>query len=372
MRITAIRTDRLVVPLDPPFPAAWDPVPRTTFPVTIVRVETDEGVVGIGSGDTMDGFGAFEHLFVGQDPLAIARHVRTIETIDFHAGRYWPLEVALWDIAGQVAGLPVATLFGGALEAIPAYASCGMLLRPAERAESALRLCDEGFQAMKIRVDPRTPKRLEEGLAAVVATRHAVGDRMELMVDLNQGWRMAGDRGASLDVVAARRVAERLAEVDVLWMEEPLAGTDLRGLAALRASAPGIRIAGGEMTRTFAEALAALDADAFDVYQPDVVLAAGMLRTRTIAEVALARNRWFTPHTWTNGIGLLANLHVAAGVGGGPYLEFPYDPPGWTPARRDAALAEPVRPGPDGMLRVPATPGIGIVLDEDAIRRFAA
>ncbi len=65
----------------------------------------------------------------------------------------------------------------------------------------------------------------------------------------------------------------------MLWVEEPLLGTDLRGLAALRATAPWIRVAGGEMTRTFAESLAALDADAFDVYQPDAVLAAGMLRT---------------------------------------------------------------------------------------------
>jgi L-alanine-DL-glutamate epimerase-like enolase superfamily enzyme len=148
VRISAIRLQRLVIPLDPPVPAAWDPVPRTTFSVTIVRVETDEGVVGIGSGDTMDGFEAFEHLFVGQDPLAIARHVRALETIDFHAGRYWPLEVALWDIAGQVAGLPVATLFGGATDGIPAYASCGMLLPAAERAESALRLREEGFRAL--------------------------------------------------------------------------------------------------------------------------------------------------------------------------------------------------------------------------------
>src|SRR5919112_1727757 len=219
MRITAIRTDRLVVPLDPPFPAAWDPVPRTTFPVTIVRVETDEGVVGIGSGDTMDGFGAFEHLFVGQDPLAIARHVRVLETIDFHAGRYWPLEVALWDIAGQVAGLPVSVLFGGASDAIPAYASSGMLLPPAERAESALRLREAGFGALKTRVDPA---RLADGLAAVTATRHQVGDSMAIMVDLNQGWRMAGDTRASLDVVAARRIAAQLAELDVLWVEEPL------------------------------------------------------------------------------------------------------------------------------------------------------
>jgi D-galactarolactone cycloisomerase len=369
MRITGIRVDRLRVPLDPPFPAAWDPVPRTAFPVSIVRVETDEGVVGVGSGDTMDGFDAFAHLFIGQDPLAIARHVRVLESIDFHAGRYWPLEVALWDIAGIVAGLPVATLLGGATDGIPAYASCGTLLPAAERAESAARLREAGFGALKIRVDP---SRLEDGLAAVTATRHEIGDTMAIMVDLNQGWRMAGDTRPSLDPVAARRIAARLAELDVLWVEEPLAGTDLAGLAALRASAPGIRIAGGEMTRTFAEGLAALDADAFDVYQPDVVLAAGMLRTRTIAELALARNRWFTPHTWTNGIGLLANLHVVAGVGGGPFIEFPYDPPGWTPERRDAFLAEPIRPDASGVLRVPTVPGIGAVLDEAAIRRYAA
>ena len=211
---------------------------------------------------------------------------------------------------------------------------------PAARAESALQLREEGFRALKIRVDPR---RLDEGIAAVAATRDAVGETMEIMVDLNQGWRMAGDASASLDPVAARAIAARLAELGVLWLEEPLAGTDLAGLAALRASHPGVRIAGGEMTRTFAEQVAALDADAFDVHQSDVVLAAGMSRTRTLAELALARNRWFTPHTWTNGIGLLANLAVSAGVGGGPFLEFPYDPPGWSAERRDFMLEEPVR-----------------------------
>ena len=73
MRITGIRLQRLTVPLDPPFPAAWDPVPRTAFAVTIVRVETDEGVVGIGSGDTMDGFAAFEHLLSRRPTGAEAR-----------------------------------------------------------------------------------------------------------------------------------------------------------------------------------------------------------------------------------------------------------------------------------------------------------
>jgi D-galactarolactone cycloisomerase len=369
VRIGAIRLQRLRVPLDPPFPAAWDPVPRTEFPVTIVRVETDEGVVGIGSGDTMDGFEAFEHLFIGEDPLAIDRHVRVLETIDFHAGRYWPLEAALWDIAGQVARQSVAQMFGGATDAIPAYASCGMLLSAPERAESALRLREEGFRALKIRVDPR---RLDEGLAAVSATRAAVGESMDIMVDLNQGWRMAGDTTPSIDVATAREIGARLADEGVLWMEEPLDGTDLPGLASLRAAGLGVRIAGGEMTRTHHEALWALASDAFDVYQEDVVLAGGMLRNRTLAEMVMARGRWFTPHTWTNGLGLLANLHVAAGVGAGPYLEFPYDPPGWTPERRDAFLAEPIRPDTDGLLHVPALPGLGAYLDEVSVRRYAA
>ena len=370
MRITSIRLDRLVLPLDPPFPAAWDPVPRRTFAATIVRVETDEGVVGIGSGDTMDGFDAFIHLFIGTDPLAIAHHVQVLETIDFHAGRYWPLEAALWDIVGQVAGVPVATLFGGATTGIPAYASCGMLLAPAARAESALRLRDEGFTALKIRVDPR---RLEEGLAAVAATRHAVGDSMAIMVDLNQGWRMAGDTTPSLDPVAAREIAVQLAEYDVLWLEEPLAGTDLRrpgrapGVGAgrphrRRRDDPHVRRAAGRASRPTRSTS----------ISPTSCWPPGCSTAGRIAELALARGRWYTPHTWTNGIGLLANLQVAAGVGGGPFIEFPYDPPGWTPERRDFMLAEPIRPGPDGVLRVPTTPGLGIVLDEAALKRYAA
>src|SRR5579862_7583372 len=125
MRITAIHLQRLRLPLDPPFYAAWDPMPRRHFEATIVRVETDAGLVGIGSGDTMDGFESYQHLFVGQDPLALARHARALETVAFHGGRPWPFEAALWDLAGQVAGLPVARLLGGAHEHLAAYASWG-------------------------------------------------------------------------------------------------------------------------------------------------------------------------------------------------------------------------------------------------------
>ena len=169
---------------------------------------------------------------------------------------------------------------------------------------------------------------------------------------------------------AVRRLAAELADLGVLWLEEPLPGGDLAGMRALREQA-GIRVAGGEMARSVPELLDALGAGALDVVQPDVVLSVGMLRARTVAELARLGHHWFTPHTWTNGLGLLANLHVAAGVGGGPYLEFPYDPPGWTEQRRDFFLAEPLRIDPGGYLTVPGRPGLGVEIDETAAARFA-
>jgi L-alanine-DL-glutamate epimerase-like enolase superfamily enzyme len=366
MKITSIRLDRMRLPLDPPFHAAWDPVPRRHFDATLVRVETDEGLTGYGSGDTMDGFEPFESLFVGTDPLQIARHVRRLETISFHAGRYWPLEAALWDIAGQACGQPVATLFGGAADRLPAYASFGEAKSPQQRADEALAARQAGFRAVKIRI---TREDIAGGLAAVRAARLAAGDDLQIMVDLNQWWRMSGDIGPALDVAAVRRLAAELSELGVFWVEEPLPAADLTGMRMLREQV-GIRVAGGEMARTPAELLDALAADALDVLQPDVVLAVGMLRARMLAELALLRGRWFTPHTWTNGLGLLANLHVAAGVGGGPYLEFPYDPPGWTPQRRDFFLAEPVEIDADGCVRVPELPGLGARIDADAVARW--
>ena len=358
MKIERVRLERRSIELDPPFHPAWDPEPRRLFEATLVLVETDEGLTGIGSGDTMDGFERYEHLFVGHDPLAVERHVAVLETITFHAGRYWPLEAALWDLAGKAAGKTAAELLGGQLDRVAAYASTGEQRSPAERAESAQRLREEGFKALKLRID-RT--KLDEGLAAVEAVREAVGDSMEIMVDLNQGWRMPGDVGPALDFATVASTAARLRELDVFWLEEPLPREDVKGYASLRQDS-GLRIAGGEMARTTTELEAFEAADALDVYQPDAVLSVGLLRERELAERVTARGHFFTPHTWTNGIGLLANLHLTAGVGGGPYFEFPYDPPGWTPERRDFMLAEPVRVDVEGFVTVPDRPGLGFEL----------
>lgn len=354
--------------LDSPFLAAWDPKPRRIVEATLVFVDTDEGLTGIGSGDTMSDFSRFAHHFVGEDPRRMSRHVRVLESLSFHARRYWPLEAALWDLVGKICAQPVSNLFGGETDRIPAYASTGVLMDPADRARMATACGDRGFKAIKLRVDPW---RFEEGVETVEAVVEAVGDSMDVMVDINQAWRMAGDDRRSIDLTMARRVVRRLEGLGVLWLEEPLPLSDVGGLKSLRSTGT-LRIAGGEMVRTPEELLRLLREDALDVYQPDVVLSIGMARCRTIGELALASGRWFTPHTWTDGgIGLLANLHVAAGVGGGPYLEFPYDPPGWTPEVRDFLLAEPLDIDADGCLRVPDRPGLGVRLDErilDAIR----
>jgi len=366
VRITDVRVDRLRLPLDPPFPAAWDPVPRTAFEAAVVRVETDAGITGIGGGDTLAGLAGREEMFVGEDPLRIARHARVIETINFHGGRLWPLEAALWDIAGKAAGVPVATLLGGAADRLPAYASFGMPLPPDDRVTAALAARERGFRAMKIRVDRGRPA---AGVAAVRAVREALGPEFTLMVDLNQGWRMPGDASPPLDRPAVRALVGELMELGVHWIEEPLPYGDIAGLRELREQT-GVRIAYGEMLPTAADVLALDDAGAVDVLQIDAMLSVGMARARMLGELALLRGRTFTPHTWSDGLGLLANLHVAAGVGGGPYLEFPYDPPGWTPARRDFFLSEPIDIDADGCVRVPDRPGLGAVLDEDAVARY--
>ena len=369
MKISAIRIVRLRLPLDPPFHAAWDPVPRRELEATLVLVDTDAGLTGVGSGDVMDGFERYEHLFVGEDPLAIERHVLVLETIAFHAGRFWPFEAALWDLAGKVDGRPTAELLGAPpCLRIRAYASFGEAKAAEERAEGALALRDEDFGALKLRIDRG---QVADGIAAVAAVREAIGDTMEIAVDLNQGWRMPGDVSPPLAREEVRRLAGELRELGIMWLEEPLPAHDVDGLAALRRES-GLRIAGGEMARTVHELDAYLAADALDVYQPDAVLAVGITRGLEVAHRAKAAGHWFTPHTWTNGVGLLANLHMAAAAGAVPYLEFPYDPPGWTPARRDFMLAEPIRVASDGSVGVPAAPGLGIALDDDAVRRYSA
>src|SRR5690606_8729888 len=116
-----------------------------------VRIETDAGVTGIGSGDLMLGFAGHEHLFIGEDPTRLERHWRVIDNLSFHYGRCWPLDLALWDLAGKIAGMPCWRLLGGRSDRVRAYASSGALRGPEEMADLAEMLAERGFPAMKIR-----------------------------------------------------------------------------------------------------------------------------------------------------------------------------------------------------------------------------
>jgi len=353
--------------LDPPFPAAWDPTPRTGFPVTIVRVFDSSGVVGIGSGDTMRDLVDYHDLFMGRDPLDLERHESVIANISFHSGRMWPLDVAIWDLAGKLTGRPVWQMVGGRSNRVRPYLSTGTHRSPGATVEQATAALADGYEAIKLRFGRASP---DDDLTVLTAVREAVGDEMELMVDCNQGWRMPWDTATSWDLDTARSVGKELDELDVYWMEEPLHRGDYRGMAALR-SELHTRIAGGEMTRQLHELQALLDHGSLDVYQPDVVLTGGLRGLARLAGQVEAKGAIFSPHTWGNGIGLIANCHLAAGAASAPFIEYPLDGPEWTAERRDYPLVTTLRPDADGILTLSHAPGLGLELDEDRLAATA-
>jgi L-alanine-DL-glutamate epimerase-like enolase superfamily enzyme len=365
MKIAAIEISHHRLPLDPPFKASWDGCARTHFDATIVRVKTDDGLEGWGSGDLMVGFDGHEDLFVGEDPLRLERHHTVLSHIDFHYGRCWPLDLALWDLAGKICGQPVWKLLGGRHSRVRAYASSGALRGPSEMADAAERFLAEGFPALKVRFHRGDWR---EDVAALTAVRARVGDRLELMVDCNQGWRMPWDVEPPWTLKDALDVARELEPLGVYWMEEPLHRADIDGMQRLR-GATSLRIAGGEMTRDPSAFRDLLKAGSLDILQPDAALVGGITGLRRVAQMAEQFGIGFTPHTWTSGAGVVANLHLAAGVANAPFLEFPYDPPDWGLDRRDFMLAEPLRPDAEGWLNLPDAPGLGYELNEGMLRR---
>ncbi len=358
MRIDGIEIRHYRLPLDPPFNASWDPNPRRSHTCTLVRV-TAGAYEGVGSGDSMLGFAGHEPLFIGQDPFAIERHVQLLDNLQFHYGRMWPLEVALWDLMGKISGQPLWKLLGGRSATVPLYASTGERRDTASRAASVKKLQEAGFRAVKIRFHAADPR---DDLAVVRAAREAVGEAMAIMVDANQGWQMPWDSAPTWDFKTALWMADALAELDVYWLEEPLHRHDYRGLAALRKRS-SVRIAGGEGNREFAELREYLRHGSLDVYQPDVVWSSGILRARQLASQVEAAGCIYSPHTWGDGLVLLANLHVVGGASRAPFVEFPYDPPAWTPARRDYILPEPVLAAGDGTITLSDKPGLGVEVD---------
>ena len=131
-----------------------------------------------------------------------------------------------------------------------------------------------------------------------------------------------------------------------------------------------MRIAAGEMVRSTAEARSLVTRGAVDVVQPDVVLSGGIAGAREVAVLAAEHGKMWSPHTWSNGYGLLANLHAALAFSTCPYLEVPFDPPAWSAERRDWLLPVTLEIAPDGTIGPPDGPGLGVVPDWDALEQY--
>lgn len=364
MKIDSIEAASYRIPLDPPFRASWDPQPRTSFTSHIVRVRAGE-FEGVASGDAMPGLADSAGLFVGQDVFDHERHARVCENLSFHFGRMWPIEVAIWDLAGKIRGEPLWRMLGAEVPRVRVYASTGERIAAEERCESAVRLRDEGFPAMKFRFHADDPA---DDIAVVRAVREAVGSAMQIMVDANQGWRMPWDTSPAWDVKTALDVADQLSQLGVYWLEEPLDRHNYRDLAYLKKWST-VKIAGGEGNRELAELDEYLVHDSLDVYQPDVAWTTGVLRGTEIARTAAAAGAMYTPHTWGDGLVLMANLQVAAACSNAPFVEFAYDPPNWTLQRRDFMLTAPIL-ARDGYVTLPDAPGLGVEIDWNRIEEF--
>lgn len=327
----------------------------------------EDGREGVGSGDLMHGFAGREDLFIGQDPRAVERHYEVLSHIQFHHGRCWPLDLALWDLNGKITGEPVWRMLGGRADRVRLYASSGVLRDPGAMAETAQRYREDGFGAMKVRFSASASGRggWRDDVKALEALRAAVGDGFELMVDCNQGWRMPWDTSAPWTLKDALQVARALEGLGIYWIEEPLHRADRKGMAALRRMSD-LRIAGGEMTRELHEFRDLVEERCLDVLQPDAALVGGITGLRRVAQMARMAGLAFTPHSWTNGIAVLANAHLTAGVAEAAWCEWPYDPPEWSLARRDFPMAEPVR-AEDGWLVLSEAPGLGLTLDEERL-----
>jgi D-galactarolactone cycloisomerase len=338
---------------------------------TIIAVITDEGVTGVGSAFTSAGLvraalEVLEPLFLGESAIEPERVTEKLHQHTFWLGRGGSLthtisgiDIALWDILGQVTGQPVGRLLGGRYrDRVRPYASV-LMDEPDVLVDRLEAIRAQGFRAVKIGWGPfgRRSTRLDE--AIVRAARDAVGPDALLMVDAG-----ASDAFWHHGYKWALRTAGMLAEHDVAWFEEPLRPDALNDYVALRRAA-SVSIAGGEVLTRRQSFQPWLERGAFDVVQPDVTKVGGISEERRIAWMAQDHDIRFIPHGWNTALGLAADLQLASAFPGTDLVEYLTGSPyideivegGW---KLDA----------DGMLPIPSTPGLGVRLDFEALRYY--
>ncbi len=336
--------------------------------MVIMKVHTDEGIVGLGEpspyGGARDLEAAIERMessFVGEDPFDVdvltSRGLGGADGVDQYvlAG----LNMACWDIMGKAAGEPVSKLLGGRRsDEVRVYASAGInwdyVNDPELIVEEAEGYLDEGFTAFKFRIGP--DKRF---LTAIERLYEAVGDEMDLIMEGNARFRNPQE---------AIRMAESFKEYEPYWFEEPIDTTDVEGYREIRRALPDVRITGGESKRSLSAFKEWIDTRAYSIVQPDANVT-GISEGRRIAERARLERLPCVPHSWHNAITMAANLHLVASIPNNEILEFQRTWHWSSPAFRTEILEDPIE-FDDGHLVVPDGPGLGIELDEDAIEEY--
>lgn len=352
---------------------------RAVYPdaleAVIVRIETDTGIVGWGEGHTPAAPEAtkavIDHLLtdvvLGQDPLDIQpiwEHMYSTMRLRGHSAGFMmeaisAIDIALWDAAGKALGVPVAKLMGGVMrERIPVYASSlpRVDISTGEEgwkgvAEMAGALVDEGHRSIKVKLGID----LGQDRHVLRAVREAVGKDVSLSVDVNGAY----------DLPLAQQAGHMMEEEEVIWLEEPLMPEDRRGYAELAGSLD-LTVAGGECLCNRWVFNDFLIDKGFDLVQPDVSRAGGISESKRISDLADSYNVPFAPHVSIGtAIYMAASLHWAAA---GPNLmmcEWPIE----QGVVGNGILEEPFA-FEDGYVRLSERPGLGLVIDEEALRQW--
>jgi D-galactarolactone cycloisomerase len=339
---------------------------------TLVAVLTDEGLTGLGSVFTSDhlvsgALKVLERLYVGENALEPERISEKLHQHTFWQGRGGSIthaisgiDIALWDILGKATGQPIGRLLGGRYrDRVRPYASI-LMQEPGPLADQLAEIKAQGFRAFKIGWGPfgrRGDDALDE--AIVKAAREAVGPENLLMVDAG-----GSDAHWPGKYKWALRTADMLAEYGVAWFEEPLTPDALQDFVALRRAAP-VPISGGEVLTRRQSFQPWLEAGAFDIVQPDVTKCGGISEERRIAWMAREHGVRFIPHGWNTAVGLAADLQLASAFPDTDLVEY----------RIGSAYIDEITTGgwaldADGMLPIPAAPGLGLALDMDAVARY--
>jgi len=338
---------------------------------TLVAVQTDGGLTGVGSVFTSD------HLVRGAlkllEPLLLGEHTLEPERVTekLHQHSFWQgrggsvthtisgIDIALWDLLGQATGQPVGRLLGGRYrERVRPYASL-LMEEPGPMAERLRSIKARGFRAFKIGWGPfgRRDKGLDE--AIVRGAREAIGADSLLMVDAG-----GSDAFWSQGFKWALHTSEMLADYDVAWFEEALSPDALQDYVRLREHSK-VPIAGGEVLTRRQSFQPWLEAGAFDIVQPDVTKVGGISEERRIAWMAREHGVRFIPHGWNTAVGLAADLQLASASPDTDLVEYLDGSP-----FIDEIVAEPWRLDEDGMLAIPDAPGLGLQLNREAVLKY--